>query len=631
MIPERNDIRWARSASAHVSESNAITLLPPLPAENLPAPAPKRWRDHPLGRRSFFSRLLAGSLAVSLPVMLALTIGHSYLATQRIVRFTSAQSEANASNAALRLADWTAERQRELAQVARGIADQVDNPGISEQIQGLGPVYPNFTVIELVDLTGRVTASTNSIGGLGAAAADWFATSLVKPTQQGIQRSGDGLSWIMTAPIIGSDRRSQGVVVGSLRISNLGPLLRQFAGELEGTGTEVYLFNEQGFLLYSSNWLNLTDAGVMRANGTLRIRDDSSAASEALAAHRGSVRTRDYRGRDVVAGYAPVSILGWGVISSTDASHALGAVGDETRIAALLMLIGALVICGFAYLFARAETGPIAELALAAGLVARGDLTRRVVPAGAREVRDLGGAFNGMVARLEGVMVELGGAARELAATTQQQTAAATQTSASMEELARTSTSIASTIDLVAEQADETRSNLQQAQADFAASAERTQALTVRVAEIKSILQLMREIADQTNLLALNAAIEAARAGDAGRGFAVVADEVRRLSERSKASAADIARIVEGASEESHDTLLAMEKGARQMEQGLAMMQQVTEASAHVQMTTQQQRSATNQVVEAMEQVTVGSRQIADTAQQISELALDRVPAKRMG
>lgn len=93
-------------------ESNAIPLLHPLPAGSLSTPAAKRWPGNPMGRQSFFFRLLAGSLAVSLPVMLALTIGHSYLATQRIVRYTSAQSEANASNAALRLADWTAERQR---------------------------------------------------------------------------------------------------------------------------------------------------------------------------------------------------------------------------------------------------------------------------------------------------------------------------------------------------------------------------------------------------------------------------------------------------------------------------------------------------------------------------------------
>ena len=326
----------------------------------------------------------------------------------------------------------------------------------------------------------------------------------------------------------------------------------------------------------------------------------------------------------MIAGYAPVALLGWAVISATDAGVALAAINGQVSLSILLLVAGALLLAVFAFLFARITTRPIAALGRASQMVAAGDLSWRVAPSGAREVRDLGNAFNAMIARLEAIMSQLGGASRELAATTQQQTAAATQTSASMEELARTSTSIADTIDLVAEQADETRSNLEQAQADFKASGERSQALANRVDEIKAILLLMREIADQTNLLALNAAIEAARAGDAGRGFAVVADEVRRLAERSKSSAADIARIVEGASTESNDTLIAMEKGSRQMEQGLAMMLQVAEASAHVQMTTQQQRSATQQVVEAMEQITIGSRQIATTAQQISEITLER-------
>jgi methyl-accepting chemotaxis protein len=544
------------------------------------------------------------------------------------------RTEATAEATAIRISAWLGERKAELRNIAQDSTNRIGQPGVNAIVPRPPGADPAFAAIEIVDTTGKLIIATASDPDLRATAVVSLPNSLTIESLQPLRKATAGLLWIMTAPIVGSDGRPQGVVAGDLNVAALSILLDPY-GRAAGSATnqEVHIANGGHFIIYSSDWGAVPSDVDLLAKGTLSLPAEGSVVDRALGNGPGSVRMIDFRGRDVLAGFSPIASLGWVVIASTDIAAALAPVYGQARWTLLAETVGASLIIAFAVILSRFTIQPILALSRAASRVEAGDLTVRVEHEGGREVRHLAIAFNAMVERLSDVLFRLRGevtesatklsaVAEQLAAATFEQTTAATATSASMEELSRSSAAVAETVDRVAVQAAEAQTNLELAQTDLKASGDRTLALAGRVNEIEGILVLIDDIADQTNLLALNAAIEAARAGDAGRGFAVVADEVRRLAERSKAAAAQIARLVEGAQAQSSETVMALEKGVKQMERGLAMMQAMTEVSSQVQLASQQQRSSTEQVVLAIEHIAEGSRAVAATAQEIASAAL---------
>jgi methyl-accepting chemotaxis protein len=587
-----------------------------------------RWRAW---RSRFAGRLLAGMLLVALPVAALL----SWLLTQdtarEITSLTEAEHAQQAATQARTADDWIGARLDDMAVVALYVRERLADPTMPATLTAIVEALAFWDGVNVTDLTGKVLATTGVDVAFDPSRDAWFRTAAGgEPVFSGPTARGGEIVWPVAAPVLGADGRPFAVVVGDLKISNLSDLFSDTDVEEEGVSV-VLVVDQERRLIYRSSMGALPDDQALLAAGGLQPFPRSTGTEAALAGSAGSDQYR-FEGHDVLAGYASVPRAGWAVVASDRTSHALAPVNDSRRLGLVLVLLAAVSAGAFSVWFARRTTRPLRQLADTAARVGAGDLDARVEPSGAEELVVLGTSFNTMVDNLQRVVTqvaaasgevaaasaELSASSEELAATTTEQSAAVTETSATTEELARAATSIAETIDGVAVQTVETRDTLEQADGDIQASSERTLALAERVGEIGGILNLINEIADQTNLLALNAAIEAARAGEEGRGFAVVAEEVRRLAERSKGSAGDIARIIEGVQAETNGTVMAMEKGSKQMQHGLGLLETVTDATAQVRLTTQQQRSATVQVVETMEQLTEASRQVSTTAGQIA-------------
>ena len=589
-----------------------------------------RRRTNALGRLDV--RLTLGILAVALPVMAGLTVLLVSKSSSSLTASAESEMESTARAVVLRVEDWLGERREDMAVIADQAALSTDDSDLEELLREFDERSGSYLLVEVTDLNGVPTSTSRSGKSVDPSREEWFRLAaggqsvISSPTG----RSG-GVDWVIAEPILSAQGAPAGVVVGYLDISLLPKLLNP---ELQ-SGREVVAVDSDRQLVYATSMGEVADGTALLAAGALTTYVSSRGVQLGLDGDVGSARSNNLRGTPVIEGYDKVDGLGWVVLAQEPTASILAPVHRQRTLALQLMVIGILITIGFGIGFARWITGPLLTLTKAARDAALGRLDVRVEPKGSKELRLLATSQNTMLANCEqlvgqlttaGVEVnsaasELSASSDELAATTTQQSAAVTQASATTEELARASSAIADTVDEVAAQTAETRDNLERAKADIELSSERTLALAGRVQDIGELLTLINDIADQTNLLALNAAIEAARAGEEGRGFAVVAEEVRRLAERSKGSAGDIAIIVDGVREETNATVMAMEKGAKQMQAGLLLLERVTDAAGQVRLTTQQQRSATSQVVETMEQLTDASRQVSATAQQIAAAA----------
>lgn len=126
-------------------------------------------------------------------------------------------------------------------------------------------------------------------------------------------------------------------------------------------------------------------------------------------------------------------------------------------------------------------------------------------------------------------------------------------------------------------------------------------------------------ITEQTNLLALNASIEAARAGEHGKGFAVVADEVHKLSEESKGSAEQIAKLTREIETDTAAMKLAVQHGLTNVVDGVNTIEQAGVAFEKIQQAVTFISEKVGNISSVTEGISASSEEVASLAAQAAE------------
>ena len=458
------------------------------------------------------------------------------------------------------------------------------------------------------------------------------------------------------APIRDDGGTVRAVIVAHLPTTILSDLI----GELRyGQGGYAYIIDGAGALIAHDNvQFVLERKNFMREAETRSEYLPLANMMKQMISRKTGFAAYRFLGKDRFFGYGPISGTDWSIAVGAIRDEVLGAANAQIRYIGLFTIL-VLVLGGVTVWFvARTITRPINAGVDELERIRRGDMTQDLPPgllARHDEAGDLSRGIQSMVESLRQMLTELSGgvltlvsSSSELSSVSGQMAAgvkgmsesagtvaaAAEESSANIASVARSmeqaTTNIASvasaseemsaTIGDIASHSEKARAISDEAKQEAQAVASMMGRLGRSAQEIGQVVETITGISAQTNLLALNATIEAARAGAAGKGFAVVANEVKELAQQTAAATEEIKGKISGIQTSTKDAVGQIDKITE-------VIMEVGELVTVIAAAIEEQSVVTKDVAGNIAQASVGvddsSHRVAETATVSQDIARD--------
>ena len=360
-------------------------------------------------RGSLQLRLTALILAVSVPLMITITIFLTSRAGQLIGQYTLTQLHNKNQVISTRVSSWQEYQESTLQWLVRQPAIMSMDPDAQAPVlQSMVDAFSSLSLISISDLDGKTIARSDQGNQRNHSQLTWFQEAKSgKPIgfTTLIDNSTGKPVQIISAPITDDRGEIIGVGMFSTKPDTINQLLQD---EKAGAHINTLILNEKNQVIASNPSVvsGILGTDLYSAISAARDEKEGEPAGFENTTQRGSMLIRDSQGTNWRTDF---NILenGWTVVMLTPEPALLAGLHLFQRIAWLALAIGTSLLLVLSWLTIRQAIQPVHNLTETATAIANGDFTRVAMVETDDEIGMLARTFNSMTGQLRELIANL--------------------------------------------------------------------------------------------------------------------------------------------------------------------------------------------------------------------------------